>query len=348
VNVLVLNEQQNQLQTIDVDIIKSVTGQFEASEVVQMFKDFFFNKMILDVTALKDYDKPITYKTIADGLNPDKVIFYFKEGSDLCTSGFLSRLIKFGIYNFTTNLDGVKYLIGKSNTYKDVESIVKMAESERQNNDIVYQQSTQQEEKKEEPSNYKGVEMNGQPIVVGFQNVTSNAGATSLIYMLKKELTSVYKDGVVALEIDKSDFLSFGDRTMISTTSTDIKDVINKLNNTKIILIDLNDCIVKDICSTIVYLMEPSTIKLNTLMRKNKAIIGSLKNKQVILNKSLLTQKEVNEFEYESGLKILYNMPPLNDRKRNAAIAELLKKMNLIGEGNSGGGSGKIFGLFRK
>ena len=79
-NVLVLNEQQNQLQTIDVDIIKSVTGQFEASEVVQMFKDFFFNKMILDVTALKDYDKPITYKTIADGLNPDKVIFYFKEG----------------------------------------------------------------------------------------------------------------------------------------------------------------------------------------------------------------------------------------------------------------------------
>ena len=120
---LVLNQQQNQLQSIEIDIIKSVTGQFEASEIIEMFKDFFYNKMILDVTALKGYDKPLTYKKLAEGLNPDKVIFYLPEGSDLCTSGFLSRLIESGIYNFTTNLDGVKYLVKKSNTYKDVESI---------------------------------------------------------------------------------------------------------------------------------------------------------------------------------------------------------------------------------
>ncbi len=343
-NVLVMNEQQSQLQLSEIDIIKSVTGQFEASEIVSMFKDFFFNKLILDVTALKGYDMPLTYKTVVDGLNPDKVIFYFKEGSDLCTSGFLSRLINYGIYNFTTNLEGVKYLVKNTNTLKDVENILSLVENnnsqlnvEKNNsnsevvNNVVY-----------EPINNK------KRMIIGFENITTNAGATSLIYMLKKELSITYKDRVVAIEIDKYDFLSFKDESMISTTSEDIKDTLAKYNDKDIILIDLNSCKVNDICKTIYYLIEPSTIKINTLMRKNKNIISSLKNKKVVLNKSLLTEKEVSEFEYESGLKILYNMPPLNDRKRNAVIADFLKKINLVSDKNATESSGKIFGLFRK
>lgn len=353
-NVLVLNQQQNQLQSIEIDIIKSVTGQFEASEIIEMFKDFFYNKMILDVTALKGYDQPLTYKKLAEGLNPDKVIFYLPEGSDLCTSGFLSRLIESGIYNFTTNVDGVKYLVKRSNTYKDVESIVKMANSENHNNspiinNIEQNNNSNGEVKKVEEIQRVPLDLTNKQIILGFQNVTSNAGSTSLIYMLKKELTATYGQKVVALEVDKNDFSYFNDKQMISTNTNDLNNVVNRLTSMSIILVDLNNTSAKDVCTSIIYIIEPSTIKLNNLVKKNKAILSFLKGKEVILNKSLLTSKEVGEFENESGLNILYNMPPLNDRKRNGAITDFLIKIRLISDNDSNKNSAnKIFGLFRK
>lgn len=352
-NVLILNEQQNQLQSIEVDIIKSVTGKFDASDIVNMFKDFFFNKMILDVTALNDFDNPTTYKTIAEGINPDKLIFFLQEGSELCTSGFLSCLINIGIYNFTTNLDGAKYLVKKSNTLKDVESILKMAQNAANNQNV--QQSSdnenisqEQQTSKENATTLAAVPIGNQPIIVGFENVTSHAGATSLIYMIKKELNEVYRDGIYAIELDRNDFLSYSDKSMISTTTQEVNNLINKLKNAKIILIDLNDTTLKDLCTTTIYLMEPSTIKLNTLMRKNKSIISTLKDKDVVLNKSLLSSKDISEFEYESNIKVLYNMPPLNDRKRNEVIVDFLKKIRLLNSNTNNNSSGKIFGLFRK
>ena len=353
-NVLVLNEQQNQLQSIEVDIIKSVTGKFEASEIVNMFKDFFFNKMILDVTALNHYEDPTTYKNIVDGINPDKVIFYLPEGSELCTSGFLSRLINFGIYNFTTNNDGVKYLIKKSNTLKDVESIIKMAQGAKQqtsNPAPVVQHQVQQPVQQREPernNTFLPADIGNQPMIIGFQNVTEHAGSSSLIYMLKKELNEVYKNQVYAVEIDKNDFLSYGDKTMVSTTKEQIRTLLTKLESCKVILVDLNNDTENDFCTKVIYLMEPSTIKLNTLMRKNRNAVEVLKGKDVILNQSLLTSKEISEFEYESGIKVLYNMPPLNDRKRNEIIIDFLRKIRLIDDNSHSGGTGKIFGLFRK
>ena len=38
-----------------VDLIKSLNGEFEPSELASQFSNFFFNKMILDITAIKDY-----------------------------------------------------------------------------------------------------------------------------------------------------------------------------------------------------------------------------------------------------------------------------------------------------
>ncbi len=423
-NVLVLNEQQNQLQNIEVDIIKSITGSFQASELIALFKDFFYNKMILDVTALKDYNNPETYKELVEGLNPDKVIFYLPEGSDLCTSGFLSRLITYGIYNFTTNIEGVIYLINNSNTYKDVEHIQKMGEGTTDSGQYEEVPPTQMEQvvpppplepsreqevqrlAQEEPQPtqapmfeqqpaqpmpqptqppqqgvfYQKVSMHldrpqqqpvqqpmpqpvqqqapqqqmnqqqnvGNVLVIGVQNVTDNAGATSLVYMMKKELSSMYGQGVYAIEIEKSDFLAYNDKQMFSETADDLAKTIRKMSDAKIIFVDLNGHDLGGICHDIIYLIEPSIIKLHSLMQRNKSIIAMLRGKKVVLNKSLLTQKEVQEFEYESGLQIKYNMPPLNDRKRNEIIIDFMQRCNIISNTNSGSSQSGIFGLFRK
>ena len=96
-NVIVANEKNNELATLNVDIIKSVSGVFDALEIVEMFKSFFYNKLILDVTALRDQEDIRSYEVIAQGLDLDKVIFLMPEGSKLCTASFLARLISIGI-----------------------------------------------------------------------------------------------------------------------------------------------------------------------------------------------------------------------------------------------------------
>ena len=65
------------------------------------------------------------------------------------------------------------------------------------------------------------------------------------------------------------------------------------------------------------YLIEPSSIRLNKLMRTNKNIFNELNGKKIVLNKSLLNDKDVNDFENEANTKVLYNVPPLDERRKN-------------------------------
>lgn len=335
-NVIIANEQQNQLANLDVDIIKSITGLYDAFEIVEMFKNFFFSKMILDVTALKNYKDIRTYEILANGLDPDKIIFLLPEGSELCTPNFLSHIISLKIYNFTTNLNGINFLLKKTNTLKDVEHIVKMAsvKTSSETGAVVANVSANVK---------RGV------TVLGVKNVTESAGATTFIYLLKKELSLAYgQNNVVAIEIDKNDFSLFNDKNMFSIRQTDIKNTIAKYSNASIILVDLNNCPDNSFCGDVLYLIEPSTIKLNRLVRRNRVIFSKLVGKKVILNQSLLLNNDVFDFESEAGIKVFYNMPPLDERKRNSIIHDFLSKLGLFNEPVNSNNSSKIFGLFRR
>ena len=361
-NVIIANEQQGQIATLDVDVIKSITGTFGANEIVEMFKNFFYSKMVLDVTAIKGYTDVQMFKILAEGLDPDKTIFFIPEGNSICTPNFLAQLITLGIYNFTTNIEGVKYLLKKSNTYEDVANIHQMGGG------TVQQQAPQQPEPQQSliPQSPTAVEDTGavqvqiqsnepkvqakeglmnRTIKLGVRNVTDHAGSSSLIYMMKKELVSVFGENkVVAIEVNKNDFQFYNDKGMVSSNTNELRSVIDRYNGVSVILIDLNDFEDNTVCDDVLYLMEASTLKLNKLIRKSKNVFSRLKDKKVILNQTLLTGKDVSELEYEAGIKFYYSLPPLNDRKRNEAVMELLSKVGLV----QMGGSGKIFGLFRR
>ena len=336
-NVIVSNVQQNALANLDIDVIKSISGEYDVSEIVEMFKSFFYSKMILDVTSLKKYNDIKTYEVLTKGLDPDKIIFLLPEGSNLCTPHFLSQLISLGVYNFTTNLKGIKYLLKKPNTLQDVEKITKMANIEKSKETgaaTVATVSTKVE---------KGT------TIIGFRNVTEHAGATTFIYMLKKELAlTIGSNQVVAVEIDKNDFSLFGDKDMISIRSSEIQSTIDRYSNVSIILVDLNKCQDDHFCSDVIFLLEPSTIRLNMLVRRNRAVFEKLRNSKVVLNQSLLLNNDVFDFEGEAGLKVFYNMPPLDERKRNAIIVDFLSKLGILPVSTTSGGSNRIFGLFRR
>ena len=84
------------------------------------------------------------------------------------------------------------------------------------------------------------------------------------------------------------------------------------------------------------------------LVRRNRAIFEKLRNSKVVLNQSLLLNNDVFDFEGEAGLKVFYNMPPLDERKRNAIVTDFLSKLGILQAPSSSGGSNRIFGLFRR
>ncbi|MBQ6477667.1 MAG: hypothetical protein IJI43_04470 [Bacilli bacterium] len=338
-NVLITNNSEAKLSSLDIDIIKHITGTYSVKEIVDMFSTFFYNKMIIDVTALNNNKEIETFRSLAEGLDPDKLIIFLPEGSDFCTTSFLSNLISAGIYNFTTNLDGVKYLIKKSNTYKDVSHIQKLESTG----------ATPTEKATSVVESSVSASANLASTTIGIKNATLHAGATSLIYMMTKELSAIFgKDKVLAVEVDRDDFRYFSLKNMVSVSSNDLRQYISEKNKVKIILIDLNKCNDYSMCNKIVYLLEPSTLQLNKMIDKNNFVLDKLKTEHVVLNKSLLSNKDVSDLESESGLKILYNIPPLNDRKRNDTIVDFLSRLGIIRSSNDSDKANKIFGLFRR
>ena len=63
----------------------------------------------------------------------------------------------------------------------------------------------------------------------------------------------------------------------------------------------------------------------------NPKLLNDVKGKKVILNKCLLSESEVADFEVETKIKTYYIIPPLNDKKDNSDILlPLLEKLGYI------------------
>lgn len=343
-NVIIANEQQAQVANLDIDVIKSITGTYAANEIVEMFRTFFYSKMVIDVTALKNYNNIHTFRTISEGLDPDKIVFFIPEGSSLCTTKFLSKLVTLGIYNFTTNLDGVKYLLKKSNTYNDVAHIQKAGGG------VIDDPLPTSDDSPLGGIKYSaGQGLMARTIKLGVRNLTEHSGATTLIYMFKKELTAIFGESkVIAIEVNKNDFEFYSDASMVSATSENIRSMVDRYSGASVILIDLNDHADNTICDEVIYLLEPSVLKLNKLTKKTKDVFGKIRDKKIILNQNILSNSDIAELEYEAGIKFFYHLPPLNDRKKNEVVASLLEKIGLIKNSDKSETSKMIFGLFRR
>lgn len=316
-NVIVANKYSAMLQSLNIDVIKRLDGQFEVDDLINQFRTFFFQRMILDITALKNYKDIKTLQKLSLAFDMDKVILLLDDSTELSSSDFLSQIISIGIYNFAKDIDGIMYLYNHPNSYRDVAQYHHLGapiQQPQQGPAIIYQQV------KEE------VPLRQTARVIGIKNVTRQSGATTLTYMMKKALESKYS--VVAIESGKSDFRFFNDKNLISATNNNVGAYIAENGDKEIILVDINDNEqIIGLCQEVIYLLEPSILKLNKMLMINRHVFQKLKNKKVVLNQSMLTSRDVIDFEYESRIKVYYNLPPLNDRAVNnqVLIAFLLK-----------------------
>lgn len=344
-DVIVSNKYYNELSSLDIDIIRNVHGEFSVVEIVDMFRNIFYDKMILDVTALKSFNDVNQYRALIKSFDANRLVFLLPEGSEVCTPKFLGKLISLGIYNFTTNIEGVSYLLKNTNTFDDVANIAKMSEQ------FVEKEPVQTTQPAPQSENTIEIRAASKSTIIGFRNVTNSSGATTLIYMLKKELALVYgQENVLAIEIDKEDFQYFHEKRMLSIKQIELDDLLKENKDVGIILVDLNNYREDSFCKEIIHIIEPSSLKLNRLVKRNKIIFQQLADKKVILNQSLLQNPDVYDFETETGAKIFYNIPPLDERKRNAVIIDFLVKLGLLSADvrNNINANGKVFGLFRR
>ena len=289
---VISNKYSSVLNELDIEVSKKLEGEYTVDEIISQFKNFFFNKMFLDITAIKDYKDLTNLQKLSMSIDMDK-------------------LVNMGIYNFTKDQNNLMYLYTNPNVYRDVAYLQKIDTGENNNTttDSSYSVSNKR--------------------IIGIKNITDSAGSTSLIYMLKKVLSSYYS--VMVLEVNKRDFTYFKDNDALTVKEDEISNVMDKYNNIDIFLLDLNKSNKDYLCTDVLYLIEPSILKLNKLAMLNPKLINDIKGKMVVLNKSVLSKSEQADFEVETGIKVFYNIPPLNDKKDNSDILlPLLEKLGYI------------------
>lgn len=143
---------------------------------------------------------------------------------------------------------------------------------------------------------------------------------------MKKQLEKKYN--VLAIEVEKRDFIYYNDKTLLSLSNGVIGETLKTNDDKDIILVDLNGSpAAENHCDEVLNLIEPSIIKINRLLSIKPKILSELKNKKVILCPSLLSEKDIKDFEYESRLKIFYNLKPVDDHSKSEEITKLLIKL---------------------
>ena len=328
-NVIVSNKYQTLLSNLKIDVIKNINGVFSVEDLAIQFKNFFYNKMILDITALEDYENINTIQSLSVAIDMSKVILLLDDSPRVNSAVYLSQLVSMGIYNFTKNVDAITFLMENPNTYKDVASFHQL----NLNADDI---KALNEGKFENNTGFIGQR------ILGIKNLTLHAGATTLTYLLKKHLSALYS--VRAVEIEKHDFAYLNDDELESVNSFELKNYLNRNTDIEVVLIDLGDSETIDYCSEVIYLVEPGLIPLNRLIREDNRIFESMKGKKLVLNRSILSQGDISDFEKESGSKVFYNIPNIDDKEDD--IKEIRNFLIALGFTRFSDDNKKGFSLF--
>ena len=191
-NVIISGKNKEILDKLDIEVIKRIDGEYSVDEIIDIFQNLFYNKMIIDITAIKDYQDIRNIQKLSISFDMNKVILLLDPNSNMATPEYLSKLISMGIYNFTTNAEGLTYLYNNPNSYKDVaqyHSIDSMiVEEPEEKPNLLDTFNIESEEEKEpfiqsyvqEEPEEKDTKKTVKKRIIGIKSITPGAGATTL------------------------------------------------------------------------------------------------------------------------------------------------------------------------
>ena len=315
-NIIVTNKYKDIIYSTNIEILKEMNGVFKVNQIANAFRSIFYKKIIIDGTAIQDYPKESVLKELASSFDMDKLILFLPPDNPP-PKKFLSVLVSLNILNFTDNINGLRKLIVKSNTIDDVREFI-----EEKSNNIEDNNNNNMEFEKNINTSDK--------IVLGIDNITSDTYNTDLIYMMKKVLENKYNKKVLSLEVNKNEFKYLNQDDMLSVNDYKFENIIQNDLHYDIILVDLNNSKNSNLCTDVLYLINPSLYEINKLLYNNRNIFLTLKSKKIVLINSLLHENDVNIFAKEANISIYYNLQPTNDRVLNDSIDKLLLKLGVV------------------
>ncbi len=299
-NVIISNKFRNELRNIGIDVSGVLEGSFTSSQIINAFSNYYYERIILDITAIQNYNN-IAYlteelKKIFTIIDVNKTILFIENIPELNNNILINNLINLKIYNYAFELNDVIELYNNPRTFSDLQSAP------------------------------EAPEINTTSRIIGVKNVTSSAGATTLIYMMMQELSKKYT--VKCIEIDKDDFKYFQKENMISVDSSEFINEVLREPHPDIILVDQNNYENDFIIKETIYLLEPSILKLNKALDLNPNLLESLQDKKVVLNRTSVSLPKLQDFEKESGIKSFDIIRNINERdKINPQVINLLTKL---------------------
>lgn len=315
-NIIVTNKYRDLIYSTNIEILKELNGVYKVSQIANSFNSIFYKKIIIDATALQDFPKENVLKELSNSFDMDKLILLLPPDT-APPRNFLSFLVRINIYNFTDNPKGLVELVQKSNNYDNVKEYVM---------DEMPSNAATTDEKEEDRYSNTG------RVVLGIADLEKNNYSTKLIYMIKKELESQQKK-VLALEIDKRNF-AFYQEEMYSISNNQLKEYLGNSLNYDVVLID-SDTHLEEYSDDVIYLLDPSLWEVNKLLYSDRMFFQKLKGKKIIFVNSLLSNEDVEQFAREANISVYYNLPPLNDRKENKELDNLLLKLGILSENNN-------------
>ena len=306
-NVVVANKYKETIKSLGIEITGILEGEYTAEYIAETYSNYYYDKLILDVTSIRDYANTetlfISLKKIFTFLDPNKAVILLDSIPQLNNSVFYSKLVQLQIYNFTSDVNEVKNLLVTPKIYSDVSKYGEL--------ESAIQTSTQ---------------MSSKIRVIGVKNITEHAGATTLIYMMYQELSKYYK--IKCIEIDKQDFKYFYNEDMVSIAKEQLVDQFLIEQGLDVMLVDLNDFNDDTYVKEKLYILEPSVLKLNKMMDKDKTVLTRLANEKIVLNRTNITLESAKQFQEESKLKVFDIIRNLNERDAvNPQIINLLIKL---------------------
>lgn len=309
--IIIKNENSKIINNLTVNVSKTLVGDFTREDLNRELSFINYDKAIVDITSIRNYyDDNYLYSFLQFFRSPGDVILLLNDGFVANSKHFLSKLIEKGYYNFATTDNAVNRLLEKNNSIEDVRNYMEGYDFLKTDSIV------------------SGIEKSDKfetdKLIIGIENGLPHAGATTLMYMLVKEISKL--KNVKGVEMLKNDSTFFNDDRIISCESKiQFENIVKTLKDIDVYVVDLNGTDVKEICNKVIYLIEPGTTKINKVVKGNRENYEKLKTVDIVLNRSNIKDEELSSLQYETKFKIVGNIPNLNERlDSNESLGKLV------------------------
>lgn len=117
-NILITNFYKKYLEQFDYSILKEVEGEYSAKDIVSLLENQNYNKVIIDLTAIKNYKDLSNIREITSNIDSSKIIILLANEPTTTSEYYVANIINMGIYNYTIIPGEIVNLIQSPRNYE--------------------------------------------------------------------------------------------------------------------------------------------------------------------------------------------------------------------------------------